>query len=194
MLGALSSYAVVQPPYTATISSTLGGISTAATAVFGAPSYPVNPAFYVKPPYRSFYALAPARPFYAAMLVRTFYVKFNPMLNTLPQFSQKDPREEVVLTWDCTAALNGATITSVGTPTITTQIGQDNPPSLVLTNVIVNSQPVTVNGVTIQAGCAVQAQCTAGSFGSQYLIAILVQTTNAEFSPVLKAVLPMAAQ
>ncbi|WP_229011448.1 hypothetical protein [Paraburkholderia gardini] len=176
------------------ISATLGGLSSSITATIGAASYPVDPAFYARFPYRSFYVRAPSRPFYAPMPSRSFYVRCNPMLNTIPVMSQKDPRESVVITFDGTLALNGATITSAGMPDITTQIGTDNPASLVLSNVIVNSEPITVNGVTIAAGCAVQAEATIGSFSSQYLIAVLVQTTNSALSPVLKAVLPMAPQ
>lgn len=117
------------------------------------------------------------------------------MINVPSQFDQKDPRETVLITFDATAML-AAGETLIGTPTISisTQIGQDNPASLVLSNVIINSVPVALlNGKTMAAGCAVQAEASSGAFGSQYQIAAVVTTSNPAKILALKAILPMAA-
>lgn len=117
------------------------------------------------------------------------------MIQNPLQFNQKDPRESVILTFDATAMLpSGVTLSSAGTPSITTTVGNDASPALVLTGTLVNSSPLTVAGRTIAAGCAVQAVASAGDFSSQYLIAITCPTSNQNIVLTLKAVLPMAAQ
>ena len=114
---------------------------------------------------------------------------------TIPSlFDQKDPRETCVLTFDATAMLaSGETLTSVGSTSITTTIGADSTPALVLSNEIVNGTALTLlNGKTVAAGCAVQAIATAGNFSSVYWIAITCPTSNPEKVLTLKASLPMA--
>ena len=110
----------------------------------------------------------------------------------IPTMSPMDPRETITLTFDASAELPaGVTITGTGTPVITTRSGSDIPPSLVLSGVVVNSQPLTLGRNTMQPGCAVQAIASGGAFGSEYIIAIPCTTTDPGFSPVLKCVLPM---
>lgn len=210
-LGALSSYAVVQPPYTATVSGVLGALSTSVVATFGAASYPVSPGFYWRYAPRSFYcasasrlfyasiayqnlyAKQPARPFYAASIHRNFYVRLNPMLNTTPSFNVLDPRETVVLTFDGTALLNGATFTGTPALTFTTLIAGGSTTTPTFSNVIINSQPITVGGVSIAAGCAVQVTATGGAFAAEYLVAVECSASNG-MTWVMKAELPMAPQ
>lgn len=176
------------------VSGTLGALSTSIVANFGAPGYQVNPAYYVKPPYRSFSVRPPYRNFYAAAILRNFYVRIMPILNTIPMLNQLDPREEVVITLDGTALLAGATFTGTPTVTVTTQIGQDSPPALQISGVIVNSEAITVGGVPIAVGQAIQMVVSGGMFGSQYLICAVCETSNPDNTWALKAVLPMAAQ
>jgi hypothetical protein len=115
------------------------------------------------------------------------------MIPIPPQFSWKDPRETVLLTFDATLMLaSGETLTGTPTVQITTATGADATPSLVLNNVIVNSVPLSIAGKTIAAGAAVQAVASAGSFASQYLIAITCTTSNPNKTLVLKATLPMS--
>jgi hypothetical protein len=113
-----------------------------------------------------------------------------------PQFDLKDPREVVTLTFDATAMLaTGETLTGTPTVAITTNIGADATPTLVLSGVIINSAPLTLlNGKTIAIGAAVQAVCSGGSFSSQYWICVICQTSNPNKTLTLKAMLPMAAQ
>lgn len=190
----------------------LGGITTTVTVVSGALSYPVNPALYLKPPYRSFsisppyrgfyaaairrsfYAAATLRGFYSAANPRSFYVRIDPMSQNIPPLSQFDPREEAVITLDGTALLAGATFTGTPTVTVTMQAGRDNPPTLQVSGVIINAQAITVDGVVIQAGCAIQMVVKGGTFGSQYLICAVCGTSNPDVTWAMKCVLPMAAQ
>ncbi|QGZ66250.1 hypothetical protein [Paraburkholderia acidisoli] len=162
--------------------------------VFNSTAYPVNPSYFARSLYRSFYCKAPNRTFYAAAPARNFLVRIRPMQIAIPTMSPMDPRETVVLTFDATAILNGATLTQFSTPIITAELGSDRTTLPVLSNVIINSAPVTIGNITIKAGCAVQAEASAGAFGAQYLIAIPCETSNPQFSPVLKAILPMANQ
>lgn len=169
-------------------------MSTSIVANFGAPGYPVSLAYYVKPIYRSFSVRPPYRSFYVAAIPRNFYVKIMPVLNILPMLNQLDPREEAVITLDGTALLAGATFTGTPTVTVTTQIGQDNPPALQISGVIVNSEAITVGGVPIAVGQAIQMVVSGGMFGSQYLICAVCETSNPDNTWALKAILPMAAQ
>ncbi|HEX8894491.1 MAG TPA: hypothetical protein VF783_14265 [Terriglobales bacterium] len=112
------------------------------------------------------------------------------------QFDQKDPREQIVITFDATAMLaSGETLTSIASTSITTTIGADATPALVLSGEIINGSPLTLlNGKTIAAGCAVQAVASAGTFASTYWIAITCATSNPNKTLTLKASLPMASQ
>jgi hypothetical protein len=179
-------------PITGAGASTQQSNCSIASGVIGAASYPVSPGFYLKAPYRNFYTKQAARGFYCFAPARTFYIRA--MLNTIPSLNQLDPRETAVLTFDGTALLNGATFTGTPTVTATTVTGTDSPPSLVLTDVIVNSEAISVGGNTIQPGCAVQMIASGGDFNSQYLIAVVCDTTNAENVWAMKAFLPMAPQ
>ena len=190
-------------------------LSSSITATFGAPSYPVNPGYYAKPAPRLFYQQPaarpfyasvlprafdgemPARPFYAVMPLRAFYVKTMPTLNQIPTFNTMDPRETIVLTFDATLELaTGETLTGTPTVGITTQSGTDlSTPALVLSDAIVNSEPITLlNGNTVAAGCAAQVVATGGLLGSQYLVALTTSTSNPNKVLTLKASLPMATQ
>jgi hypothetical protein len=193
-LGALSSYATVQPPYVATAAGVLGGLSSTAAAIFGAPSYPISPAFYIQAASRIFYVRAPARPFYAAAPLRSFYVRMNPNLNLIPSFSQLDPLEETQLTFDGTLLLNGATFTGTPSVTVETVSGSDNPPSLQLTGVIITSEQTAVNGVTIAAGAAIQMNAATPTFNSRYLIRVTCETSNPDQTWTQRAFLPATSQ
>lgn len=110
--------------------------------------------------------------------------------------SPKGPLETWVVTLDATPLLaSGETLTGTPSVVITTQIGTDSSPSLVLSDVIVNSEAVTLlNGVTIAAGCAVQGVVTGGQFSSSYLINATVTTSNPDKTLTLQAILPMRSQ
>lgn len=111
------------------------------------------------------------------------------------QTSTKDPRETVVLTIDATLELaTGETLSSAGTPDITIAQGYEAAVSLTLIGVAVNNAPITVGGVTIATGCAVQAVMAAGSSGVLYLIAITCPTSNPDKILTLKALVPVSAQ
>ncbi|CDY79498.1 hypothetical protein BGLT_02279 [Caballeronia glathei] len=116
--------------------------------------------------------------------------------NLTPQLSLKDPRETVVITMDATAMLApGETLTGTPEVSIKATAGADSTPSLVLSGVVINSVPLTLlKGKAIAIGAAVQAVCSAGTFGSQYWIAITCQTSNPNKILVLKAALPMSSQ
>lgn len=115
-------------------------------------------------------------------------------INPLPQLDLKDPRETVVITLDATAMLAaGETLTGTPSVSVTTLIGTDSTPSLVVANPIINSVALTLlNGKTIAIGSAVQAVCSAGVFASQYWICITCPTSNPNKTLVLKAMLPMS--
>lgn len=116
------------------------------------------------------------------------------MIQNPLQMGPKDPREVMPITLDASLMLaSGEALTAITGTAITTQIGTDSTPSLVLTGAIVNAAPVGLpNGTTAAAGTLVQAVASAGTYGSSYNLAFVVQTTNPDKTLVLKATLLMS--
>lgn len=167
------------------------------TLTNGLPSLPADPLYYVALPARPFYATLPARSFYAALPSRSFYILSNP--NMTSTFSNLDPRETEVLTFDATNDLaSGETLTNIENVAITVQSGPPTSTLPTLTGQIINGSPVTltVNGkpITIATGCCVQVVGSGGVTNCSYLIAITCATSNPDKVLVLKGILPVNAQ
>ena len=138
-----------------------------------------------------------SRYFYAALSPRSFYILSNPNMTTA--FSNLDPRETEVLTFDASNDLaNGETLTTIEKVEVTVQSGAPTGTLPELTGQIINGSPVTltVNGktITIATGCCVQVVGSGGVTGTQYLIAITCSTTNPDKVLTLKGILPVSAQ
>lgn len=175
-------------PITGSLSAMLAPATLVATGRQLGAFYPPDPLYYVQMPPRAFYAAMPRRP---------FYILSNP--NMTPTFSNLDPRETEVLTFDASSDLgSGETLTAIEKVDITVQSGPPTSTLPTLTDPIINGAPVTltVNGktITIATGCCVQVVASGGVSNCQYLIAITCNTSNSDKVLTLKGILPINAQ
>lgn len=180
-------------PITGNLNATLAPATLIATGRLPGASLPPDPLYFIRLPARSFYVAAPARSFYAAAPARSFYVLSNP--NMTQTFIAKDPGETVVITLDASLELDsGETLTQITGTHITTRWGTEADASLGVADPQINGEAVTVNGITIATGHAVQAVASAGLDQCGYFIAITCNTSNPDKVLVLKGILPVNAQ
>lgn len=192
-LGVLASSALATQSNAAAITATLGALESQGTVTPTGSSYPLDPRYYVQIAPRPFYVSLPDRPFYAAVPARPFYILSNP--NMTPSFDTKDPRETVVLTFDASADLaDGETLT--GTPSLNISVVKGSNPATdgIISDPVINDAVLTVGGVSIAIGHAVQAIATSGNSGCTYLIAFTCTTSNPDKVLTLKGLLPVSAQ
>jgi hypothetical protein len=187
--GSMAFTAQGTPSAQASIAGVAGMVFTATgTLTDGLPSLPADALYYVQMPPRAFYAAMPAR---------SFYILSNPNMTTA--FSNLDPRETEVLTFDASNDLaDGETLTNIESVAISVQSGPPTSTLPTLSGQIINGSPVTltVNGktITIPTGCCVQVVGSGGVTGTQYLIAITCNTSNPDKVLTLKGILPVSAQ
>lgn len=175
-------------PITGGLNSTLGAVTLVATGRLPGASLPIDPLYFIQLPARSFYAAAPACSFYALS---------DP--NMTQQMDDKDPGDDVVVTFDATARLDpGETLTGITKSEIEMRWGTDADISLVLSGMQVNTEDVTVmtlgGAITVASGKGVQGRASAGIDQCGYLMAITCTRSNGGAPLVLKGILPVSAQ